>query len=227
VRRPPEAVLLAALSSLWVLAPATQAAPVVLGFEDAPVGEEPDDLFVIDGSFSVVAAGEGRAVEIAAVPLAESGAIFGESMQGAGSVQATVVAEAKRRSTPRFGVGLHGLSGYRLRVVPASNQIELVKNEETVLAAPFTWTPGQPLTLRLDITAAGDGKWRVEGRAWPATGERPAEPQIALDAEGKPGTGKASIWGTPYAGLPIQFDDLHSEPAATPAADPPADTPEN
>jgi hypothetical protein len=215
--------LLAALALACALAPDARAAPVVLDFEDAPVGEEPDDLFVIDGTFSVVAAGDGKAVEIAAAPLVDSGAIFGESMQGSGSVQATVVAGAKPRSSPRFGVGLHGLSGYHMRVVPASGQLELVKNEETVLVVPFTWTPGQALTLRLDITAAGEGKWRVEGRPWPAAAERPAEPQIALDAEGKPGTGKASIWGTPYAGLPIRFDNLSSEPGTNAVAEPPDD----
>lgn len=183
-------------------------APVAIDFEAYEAGTEPDDLFVIEGMFRIAEDGGDKVLQLEPQPLNESGVIFGKSLRGAASVSVEIKATKRRRSTPRFGVGLHGISGYRLRVVPATNEIELIKSEEKVKAAALPWTSGEWLHLKLSVVPADGGKWVVSGWAWPKGKEAPAEPLITLVSDEKPGQGKASIWGTPYSGTPILYDDI-------------------
>lgn len=199
---------LALAGGLGLPRPMHAADPLKVDFEAIEVGGEPDGFFLIDGEMKVEELDGGKVLAVAATPLVETGGLLGDSMKGGGTVEARVKADRKRRSYPRFGVGLHGLSGYRLRVVPSQGQIELVKNEETVKTEAFEWKPGEWVTLRLSVSPAGEGKWKVEGRVWSGADEAPEKPQIELTHEGSIGSGKASVWGTPYAGLPIYFDDV-------------------
>ncbi|MEZ5328634.1 MAG: hypothetical protein R3F19_26615 [Verrucomicrobiales bacterium] len=177
-------------------------------FEQYEAGTEPDDLFVIEGTFKIGDDDGNKVLELEPLPLSESGVIFGKSLKGAAAVTADLKASKRRRSTPRFGIGLHGISGYRLRVVPATSKLELVKSEEVVKSVEYKWTSDEWLTLRLTIDANADGKWVISGWVWPRGGEVPKEPAITMQSEDKPGQGKASIWGTPYSGTPISFDNI-------------------
>jgi len=194
------------LSSLLPLA-AEETVKFTQDFEEAEAGSLPDGMMEIEGAFTVEALDGRKALKLAEAPLAEDAVILGPSFKGAGSVMASVKADKKRRSFPRFGVGLHGISGYRLRVVGASGMVELVKNEEVVKAVAFAWKSELWTTLKLELREA-DGKWIVEGRVWAEGTEAPGEPTIALETDKEPGQGKASLWGTPYAGLPIWFDSV-------------------
>ena len=187
--------------------------PTKIDFEEFEVGSEPD-LFVIEGTFIVRDDAGNKVLELQPQPLSESGVIFGKSLKGAASVTVDIKASKKRRSTPRFGVGLHGISGYRLRLVPATNVIELVKSEEAVKSAEFKGNSGEWLSLRLAIETGADGKWVISGWAWPKGSEAPKDPVITMQSEEKPGQGKASIWGTPYSGTPILYDNLVIQDAA-------------
>lgn len=119
-----------------------------------------------------------------------------------------VKATKRRRSTPRMGVGLHGISGYRLRLVPATGTVELVKSEEVVKSVEFKWSSDQWFTLRLTIEAASDAKWTISGWVSAKGKEAPEVPTITMESDEKPGQGKASVWGTPYSGTPIFYDNL-------------------
>ena len=112
--------------------------PYANDFQSAEVGELPEGMLEIDGSF-LVAEGEGgaRYLEMAAEPLSENAVIFGSSVKGAATISGKVLSFKKRRSFPRFGLGLHGISGFRLRVVPSKKAIELVKSEEPVKSVAF------------------------------------------------------------------------------------------
>jgi len=188
-------------------------APFIADFAKAVPGELPEGMMEIDGVFTVVE-GEGGAkfLQMAAEPLAENAVIFGSSMKGGASIEARVRGFKKRRSFPRFGIGLHGLSGFRLRVVPSRKEIELVKNEEVVKAVPFAWKADDWLRLKLSVRGVGD-KWEVKGWVWAAGDSAPATATITLDHEGAPGQGKASLWGTAYSGKVVQFDDVKVTPA--------------
>ena len=103
-------------------------------FESIEIDSFPKGMMEIDGVIQGKASdsgklGKGRYLEMAAEPLTENAVIFGPSVKKAATVQARIKGFRKRRSYPRFGIGLHGISGYRLRVVPSKKVIELVKNE--------------------------------------------------------------------------------------------------
>ncbi|MEM7383787.1 MAG: hypothetical protein AAF514_02485, partial [Verrucomicrobiota bacterium] len=179
-------------------------------FDKAKPGEAPDDLFVIDGDF-VVAEEEGnRFLELPGDPIQENGFLFGKSSKGAARVEVSIRGKKKRRSYPRFGIGLHGISGFRLRVVPGNDEIELLKDEEVVTNKAFDWKSNAWCHLALEVSQSG-GHWVVKGWAWHGkVGDRPETPVFSHRAEGPPGQGKASAWGSPYSGQVIQFDDLKS-----------------
>ena len=184
-------------------------------FEFLEIDSFPKGMMEIDGVFQVKASDSGkigkrRYLEMAAEPLTENAVIFGPSVKKAATVQARIKGFRKRRSYPRFGIGLHGISGYRLRVVPSKKVIELVKNEEPVKSAPYKWTPDQWVNLRLKIEQEGD-KWKISGSAWSDGSKVPQNELISHLHEGSPGQGKASLWGTAYSGKVIQFDDLTLE----------------
>ena len=188
--------------------------PYANDFQAETVGEIPDGLLEIDGVFKVAEGEDGaKYLEMAAEPLSENAVILGPSVKGGATVSSKVRSYKKRRSYPRFGVGLHGISGYRLRVVPSKKEIELVKNEEPVKSVPFDWAADEWLTMELAISPAGE-KWKVEGRVWGGDGSRPEKATIELEHEGSPGQGKASLWGTAYSGKVVQFDDVKITPAA-------------
>jgi len=52
------------------------------------------------------------------------------------------------------------------------------------------------------------GKWFIEGRAWADGSPEPNEWSISFEVSETPPVGKASLWGAPYSGKPILFDDL-------------------
>ncbi len=139
-------------------------------FESLEIDSFPKGMMEIDGIFKVrtsdsTKAGNRRYLEMSAEPLSENAVIFGPSVKKSASVQAKIKGFRKRRSYPRFGIGLHGISGYRLRVVPSKKVIELVKNEEPVKSVPYKWTPDQWVNLRLKIQQEGK-TWKISGFAW-------------------------------------------------------------
>lgn len=177
-------------------------------FEKYDAAVEPDDLFIIEGTFKIVAEEKNKILELAAAPVVESGIIFGKSLKGGGTIRAKIKAGKKRRAAPRFGVGMHGISGFRFRVVPARKLVELVKDEEAVKTVKdVKWTGDTWYQLELAVTPDGE-KWKIECRLWEASAERPEKPLLTHTSDEKPGQGKASIWGTAYASKPIYFDDV-------------------
>ncbi|MGI9242260.1 MAG: hypothetical protein ACR2RV_15790 [Verrucomicrobiales bacterium] len=184
-------------------------------FETVEVGEAPDDVMEIDGTFTVFEEDGNKFLRVGIEPLAENGIILGPSMKAGGSVQAKIRSFKKRRSFPRFSVGLHGISGYRLRVVPSSGTVELLKNEEVVVSEKFAWKADQWTNLKLEIKPAGD-QWSIRGWVWEVAdgeaGEQPEKPSIEHVDKSAPGQGKASLWGSPYSGKPVDFDDVKVVP---------------
>lgn len=185
-------------------------------FSGDTAGEEPADLLIVDGVFKVVEDGEDKYLEVQGQPIVESVALFGPRLDaGVTVVSARVKADKKRRVAPRFGIGMHGTGGFRLRAVPAAKKLELLKNKEVVATAPLDWKANAWSTIELSMRLDG-AVWKVEGRLWEEGSARPEEPAITHAADGE-GKGKCSVWATPYAGLPIFIDDLTVRNAAAEA----------
>ena len=184
-----------------------------IDFQSSEVGVLPDGIMEIDGVFKVTAGESGdKYLEMDKEPLSENAVILGPSLKGGASVSARIRSFKKRRSYPRFAIGLHGISGFRLRVVPSKGVIELVKNEESVKTVPFKWNADEWTSLELSVLPEGE-KWRVEGRAWSVSTSRPVKATVTLSHKGSPGQGKASLWGTAYSGRVVHFDEVTVSPA--------------
>jgi hypothetical protein len=110
------------------------------------------------------------------------------------------------RKFPTFGLSLRGAGGYRLQVSPGKGQLEIYKGDEPLVGVPFAWQSGVWTSLKLTLLKQGVG-WVVEGRVW-ADGAAPAAPQVRWEVAGELAAGRAAVWGSPYSGTPIRFDDL-------------------
>jgi len=182
--------------------------PFTEDFSSYEVGEEPD-LFILDGTFTVdMEEGDNKVLRLDPNPLTEASIQFGDSLKGSGEVTARIKGIQRRRSFPRFGVGLHGFNGYRLRVVPTRKELELVKGEEVIQTAPFEWSSEQWHFVKLRAQKLADDRWSISGWAWAESSKAPDRPLIEYIGEEQRLIGKGSIMGTPYSAEPIFFDDV-------------------
>jgi hypothetical protein len=177
-------------------------------FESANADSVPEELMILAGQFSVNEIGGNKALELPGTPLEDFGALFGPAESEGVAVRARVRSESTKRLAPRFGVGLSGVAGYRLLVSPGQNALQLLKDQQIVASAPFEWKTGTWTSLHLQVRKISEGKWIVEGRAWADETPEPKDWSISFEISEAPPAGKASIWGAPYSGKPILFDDL-------------------
>lgn len=185
-----------------------------LNFQDVEPGKLPADVLVLDGAFAVRAEGEARFLELPGAPLDTFGVLFGPMVTNDVAVTARIFGTGSGRRYPAFAVGLGGVNGYKLRVSPGKKQLELLKGDTMVQGVPFNWESGKWTHLHLQLRRAGE-VWKVEGRAWTEGRSEPTGWLITREETEAPRPGRASIWGAPYAGTPIRFDDLAVGSAAT------------
>ena len=212
--------LLAIILTTTLLAHSLQAEELVEDFEKAELGEIGDQFMVIDGEFEVIQQEDNKVLKLPSDPLIECGLLFAKSTRSATTVEGRVYAEKRgRRSFPRFALGAHGVSGYKIRVVPAQKRVELVFQDEVIANAPFTWKSGEWCSLRLELSKDGDTP-KLQAWAWMNNnGDTKAPKDPILTHTGEAGTrsqGKPSVWGTPYSGKDILFDDLKATWTPTP-----------
>ncbi len=181
-------------------------------FEEASVGPSPKELMVISGVFTVAAEAGNKFLELPGAPLDAFGALFGANPPGDATASARFHGTKKGRKFPTFGISLHGVGGYRLQVSPAKNALELYKGDELRQSVPFTWQSGTWTHLRIQLRKS-DGGCTVEGKTWTEGTPEPSAWAVTLQEKEVPAPGRAGIWGSPYAGTPIRFDDLRLAPA--------------
>lgn len=177
-------------------------------FEKSELEKVPGDFLVLDGGFAVKQDGVNKFLELPSAPLETFGVLFGPTVETDTAISAKIRGAAKGRRFPTFAVGLNGVGGYRLQVSAAKKLLELYKGDEVVATAPFAGKTDSWLTLRLENRKAGENEWTVSGKVWPENSAEPKDAAIAFTEKVKPTAGRASIWGSPYSGTPIQFDDL-------------------
>lgn len=183
-------------------------------FDQAELDKVPDGMLVLDGGFAVKAAGGGKVLELPGDPLETFGVLFGPSEAHGLCVQARLHGTGKGRRFPVLAVGLNGVGGYKLQVTPAKRALEIYKGEEVKATAPFAWQSGKWATLKFQIRPSGKaGEWLAEGKVWAEGAPEPAAWQITFTETTEPTPGRPSIWGLPFSGTPIQFDDLVVTPA--------------
>lgn len=176
-------------------------------FEHADVGQVPADMMVLDGDFSVKQSDGNKYLELPGAPLDTFGVLFGSSTNYGVSVSARIFGTSKGRRAPSFGVGLNGVNGYKLKISPGKNALEIFKGDDSVASVPCQWKSGSWTMFRLEIEKSG-GAWKVEGKVWPQSEAEPKDWMISIDEKEAPHSGRPSLWGSPFSGTPIRFDDL-------------------
>jgi hypothetical protein len=206
----------ALLAGLFATLPLTAAEPKPIyenNFEAAAVDKAPEGGMAIAGDFLVKQEGANHFLELPGEPLDTFGILLGPAGQGDLSARVRFFGTKTGRKFPAFGVSLGGVGGYRLIVSAGKKQLEIFKGDEVVKSVPFEWVSGAWTTLRLQVRKTGES-WSIDGKAWASNAGEPKDWQITLDVKEAPPTGRAGLWGSPYSGTPIRFDDLVVTPAS-------------
>ena len=174
-------------------------------FEKAELDKVPSEFLVLDGAFAVKEADGNKFLELPGAPLDTFGVIFGPTVKENISVTARAFGTKKGRRFPSFGLGLGGPAGYKIKVSPAKEKLELYKGDNVVASAPLQWESGKWISLRLFVAKKGDA-WIIQGRHW--TGNEPSDWQISWEEKDSPPEGRSSVTAEPYATTPIRFDDI-------------------
>ena len=196
------------LASLMMTAAAQAQVLYTNGFDKAEVENVPEEMMVLDGGFAVKEEAANKFLELPGAPLETFGVLFGPTEASGLAVTARVQSTGKGRRFPTFAVGLNGVGGFKLQLSPAKKLVELVKGEEVVASAPFTWESGSWTLLRLQCRKVKDGEFKLEGKAWKQGDAEPKEWQISRAETTESPAGRSSVWGMPFAGTPIRYDDL-------------------
>lgn len=122
-------------------------------------------------------------------------------------MRASIFGTKSGRKFPVFGVSAGGAAGWRLQVSPGKRALEILKGDDLKSSVPLDWKSEGWTRLRLVVRTAA-GLTTVEGKAWAAGAAEPAEPMIRAKDASPATAGRAGLWGSPYAGTPIRFDDL-------------------
>jgi hypothetical protein len=217
--------LLAATLTLTVLAQekrdsAPTAAPALAGawrtlfennFDALPDGALPGEFLVLGGDFTVKHDGTNGFLELPGAPLDSFAVQFGPAEKENVAITAQILGTNKGRRTPTFGVGVGGISGWKLQVSPGKSALELLHDTDIKTSREFIWPAGAWTQLRLQVRKIKDGEWRIEGKAWVRGTPEPKDWAVAFDEKEAPLAGKASLFGSPFAGTPVQFDAVRVE----------------
>ena len=204
------ALVLAAISAIAQDKPAPTIGKIVYqnNFEKAELEKVPSEFLVLDGGFAVKQEGTSKFFELPGAPLETFGVLFGPTVETDVAVSAKIRGTAKGRRFPTFSVGLNGVGGYKLQVSSAKKALELSRGDEVIATVPFEEKIGSWMMLQLRNRKVSEGEWKIEGKVWLESSAEPKQPMIVFAEKTKPVAGRASIWGSPYSGTPIQFDDL-------------------
>jgi hypothetical protein len=176
-------------------------------FNALPAGPLPKEFLALAGEFAVVVDGAEHFLELPGSPLDTFGALFGPSNGDPGSLEARFFGTKQGRKFPTFGLSLRGAGGYRLQVSPGKGQLEIYKGDEPLVGVSYAWQSGAWTWLRLSFLKKETG-WMLEGRAWSEGSTAPLEPLVRWELAGEGTPGRAALWGSPYSGTPVRFDDI-------------------
>ena len=181
-------------------------------FHDAKPGPVPEEMMVLNGSFTISEQAGKKFLELAGQPIESDGLLFGPADAQGGQVSARVFASSTGRRFPEVGIGLGDVAGYKLWFEPGQSKIEIRQGDQTLASASYSsWKSGTWTSLSLRVSKNSSGIL-LQGKAWPADQKEPAKWTIESHAAEPLAVGHCSLWGTPYSGTAIRFDDLKYSP---------------
>ena len=88
-------------------------------FSTVEVGKLPEDFLVLNGEFAVQADAGKKFIELPGTPIESFAVMFGPAEKENVSVSAKIRGTSRGRRYPAFALGINGLGGYRLNLIPA------------------------------------------------------------------------------------------------------------
>ena len=167
-----------------------------------------DGMFVLGGDFKIAESEYGPVLVLPGEPLGDFGVLFGPRHQDSVAVRARILSNSMGRRMPAFSIGLNGRSGYRIRVSASAKAVELLKGNEVYATAPFKWSPESWTWLHLQVVKASKKRWIITGKVWLDGSSEPPDWIVQMEDLIGPQKGRASIWGMPFSGKDILFDDV-------------------
>ncbi len=177
-------------------------------FTTNEVGKLPEEMLLLDGGFAVQEVAGNKVLQLPGAPLETFGVLFGPTEASGLALSARVHSTKKGRREPAFALGLNGNAGYKLQISAAKKLVELYKGDDVIAKESFTWESDSWTMLKLQVRKVKDGEFAIEGKAWKQGTPEPTKWSVAHTEPTEPSAGRASIWGNPFAGTPIDFDDL-------------------
>jgi hypothetical protein len=177
-------------------------------FEKMAEGEVPEQIQVLDGEFVIKKVDSNMVLEMGPDPLKPSGVLFGPADKNEYQISARIKTSATGKRFPEFGVGACGPNEFKLWMMPAVNQLQLLKGDDVEASAPIKWASGSWTKFSLRVSKTGEGKWKIQGKAWQEGQDEPKDWMINFEDNEAPRPGRAGMYCTPYAGTPTEFDDV-------------------
>ena len=177
-------------------------------FSTNEVGKLPEEMLLLDGGFAVQEVNGNKVLQLPGAPLETYGVLFGPTEKSGLAASARVHSAKKGRREPAFALGLNGNAGYKVQISAAKKLVELYKGDDVVAREAFPWESDSWTMLKLQVRKVKDGEYAVEGKAWKQGAPEPEKWTVTYAETAEPIAGRASIWGNPFAGTPIDFDDL-------------------
>jgi len=177
-------------------------------FSKGEIGKLPEEMLLLDGGFAVQEVSGNKVLQLPGAPLETFGVLFGPTEASGLRVSARVHSTKKGRREPAFALGLNGNAGYKLQISAAKKFVELYKGDDVVAKEPFTWESDSWTMLKLQVRKVKDAEFAIEAKAWKQGTPEPDKWTVTFIEKSEPTAGRASVWGNPFAGTPIDFDDV-------------------
>ena len=181
-------------------------------FSSLEVGSEPENLFILDGAYAVSQEENDKRLTLPGSPVGDFGLLFGPRVREKSlSLTFSFLATKKGRRLPALAAGLGGVRSYRFRLNAATGEILLFRQDVEIGKVAYQWESGAWCRVRFQAIPGDGENTRIRLKLWKGDADEPDEWLLdQVDPNGFAG-GKCALWGDPYAGTPIHFDDLKIE----------------
>ena len=184
-------------------------------FSSLDTGSEPETLFILDGAYTVSEEGSNKTLTLPGSPVGDFGLLFGPRVREKSlSLSFSFLGTKKGRRLPALAAGLGGVRSYRFRLNAATKQIILTRQDVEIGKVAYQWESGAWCQVRFQALPGDGENTRIRLKLWKRAEDEPGEWLFdEIDRSAFAG-GKCALWGYPYAGTPIHFDDLKIESKA-------------
>jgi len=178
-------------------------------FDQSLEGSVPEDFFVLDGEFQVVAKEGRKCLSLSANPVGEHGFLFGPRLRGE-SVRLSFycLGAFKSRRHNVFAGALGGMRGLAFRINPSSQEISFSKNEEPLSLYNTNWSSNQWMKVHLETSTRLPSKKTSIHYKIALESELTSLSEGSFSFDGFLPSGRCCLWGFSYSGKEMYWDNL-------------------